>query len=126
MKPNFFDMTVVDVEKARHFFEQVFGWHFEKSPTAYEYYKIDTGPAREPGIEGGIGGIKHARLAEGRPLTQITVPVDDLEASLAKVRDSGGYVCEEKQPIPGIGWYAVCAEPGGLKFGLLQTDPKAA
>lgn len=126
MKPNFFDMTVHDVEQARRFFEQVFGWHFEKSPTAYEYYRIEAGPSGEPGIDGGIGGVKHARIAEGRPLTQVTVPVTDLEATLAKIRESGGYVCEGKLPIPGIGWYATCAEPGGLKFGLLQSDPKAA
>ena len=27
---------------------------------------------------------------------------------------------EPKMPIPGIGWYATCAEPGGLVFGLIQ------
>lgn len=26
-------------------------------------------------------------------------------------------------PIPGIGWYATCAEPGGLVFGLMQPTP---
>jgi uncharacterized protein len=126
MKPNFFDMTVHDVEQARQFFEHVFDWKFEKSPTAYEYYKIETGDSKEPGINGGIGSIKHAPVAEGRPLTQVTVPVTDIEATLAKVRQAGGYVVDDKLPIPGIGWYAICAEPGGLKFGLLQSDPKAA
>jgi len=24
--------------------------------------------------------------------------------------------------IPGIGWYATCAEPGGLLFGMIQAD----
>jgi hypothetical protein len=27
--------------------------------------------------------------------------------------------------VPGIGWYATCAEPGGLLFGLIQADPAA-
>ena len=27
-----------------------------------------------------------------------------------------------KVPIPGIGWYATCSEPGGLRFGLIQVD----
>ncbi|MBI5636484.1 MAG: VOC family protein [Nitrospinae bacterium] len=37
----------------------------------------------------------------------------------------GGSVVEQKMVIPGIGWYATCAEPGGLKFGLLQVDQNA-
>ena len=38
---------------------------------------------------------------------------------------AGGHVVEPRMPIPGIGWYATCAEPGGLKFGLIQADESA-
>jgi len=87
MKPNFFDLTVHDVEQARTFFETVFGWKFEKFPTAYEYYRIQTGAPDEAGIDGGIGAIKHASIAEGRPLTQVSIPVADLDAFIAKVQE---------------------------------------
>ena len=91
----------------------------------YEYYRIEAGPANEPGIDGGIGAIKGAPLSEGRPLTQVTVPVASLSEALGRVVAGGGSVVEQRTPIPGIGWYATCAEPGGLKFGLIEADPTA-
>ena len=125
MKPTYFDFTVSDLDSARQFFEEVLGWRFEKFPMPYEYYRIQAGPPEEPGIDGGIGAVRDAPTAEGRPLTQVTMPVDDLDEVLTKVEESKGQIIESKMPIPGIGWYATCAEPGGLKFGLLQVDPTA-
>jgi predicted enzyme related to lactoylglutathione lyase len=126
MKPTYFDMTVHDVDRARRFFESVFGWRFAKLPASDEYYRIEAGPADEPGINGGIGMVGQARISEGRPLTQVTIPVPDLEDFIVKIKEYGGYVLEPKMAIPGVGWYATCAEPGGLVFGLLEADPKAA
>ena len=39
---------------------------------------------------------------------------------------SGGRVVEAKRVIPGIGWFATCADPGGVLFGVLQPDPSAS
>lgn len=125
MKPAYFDLTVRDVTEARAFFENVLGWRFEKFPMPYEYYRIQAGPEGEPGIDGGIGSIGDAPLAGGRPLTQITMPVLDLDAVLALVQANGGRIVEARMSIPGVGWYATCAEPGGLLFGLVQADENA-
>lgn len=125
MKPQYFDFTVGDLTAARRFFEALFGWRFERFPMPYEYYRIQTGNADEPGIDGGIGAVADTRASGGRPLTQVTIPVPDLDAFVARVKANGGRVIEEKLPIPGIGWYATCAEPGGLTFGLIQADPTA-
>jgi predicted enzyme related to lactoylglutathione lyase len=124
-KPTYFDFTVHDVGAARAFFEKVFGWRFERFPMPYEYYRIQAGPAGEPGIDGGIGAVKDAPAAGGRPITQVTVPVANLEQSIAKVLASGGQLVEPKLAIPGVGWYATCAEPGGLRFGIVQADANA-
>ncbi len=122
MKPTYFDLTVSDLEAARGFFGEVLGWNFERFPMPYEYYRIQAGAADEEGIDGGIGAVTDAPLADGRPMTQVTIPVENLDAVLKRVRDSHGHIVEPKMPIPGIGWYATCAEPGGLKFGLIQAD----
>jgi predicted enzyme related to lactoylglutathione lyase len=124
MKPCYFDLTVHDVDQARRFFANVFGWQFRKLPSSDRYYRIKTGPKDEPGINGGIGVVGQARISQGRPLTQITIPVPNLEESIEKIKESGGYVLETRMAIPGVGWYATCAEPGGLIFGLLERDPK--
>jgi predicted enzyme related to lactoylglutathione lyase len=126
MKPCYFDMTVHNVDQARRFFGNVFGWQFQKLPSSDQYYRIEAGPQDEPGINGGIGVVGQARISEGRPLTQVTVPVSNLEEFIEKIKEYGGYVLETRMAIPGVGWYATCAEPGGLVFGLLERDPKAA
>jgi predicted enzyme related to lactoylglutathione lyase len=125
MKPTHFDLTVRDVGQAKAFFERVLGWRFERFDMPYEYFRIRAGPVAQAGIDGGIGAISDAPLSEGRPMTQVTVPVSVLEEVLAMVVEAGGSVVEPKTPISGVGWYATCAEPGGLKFGLIQADPSA-
>jgi uncharacterized protein len=126
MKPIHFDLTVPNVAQARRFFENLFGWRFERfADVPYEYYRIQAGPPDEPGIDGGIAATADAPLAADRPMTALTVPVADLDATLAKVQAEGGRLVEPKMPIPGIGWYATCAEPGGLLFGVIQEDPRA-
>ena len=125
MKPTYFDLTVSDVNHAMTFFGKVLGWRFVKFEMPYEYYRIQAGPEGQAGIDGGIGGIKDSLISEGRPMTQITVPVSDLNDVLARVIAAGGAVVEPRMPIPGIGWYATCTEPGGLKFGVIQADESA-
>jgi predicted enzyme related to lactoylglutathione lyase len=125
MKPTYFDLTVHDVAKAKVFFENVLGWRFERFDMPYEYSRIRAGPETESGIDGGIGAVKDAPLSGGEPMTQVTVPVLDLEEILALVTGAGGRIVEPRMAIPGIGWYATCAEPGGLRFGLIQADQDA-
>jgi predicted enzyme related to lactoylglutathione lyase len=125
VKPTYFDLTVSDIGQARSFFEATLGWRFEKFDMPYEYYRITAGSESEPGIDGGIGAVKDTPLSEGRPMTQVTVPVANLNEVVARVVAHGGSIVEPRIPIPGIGWYATCAEPGGLKFGLIEADPAA-
>lgn len=125
MKPTYFDFTVENLPEAKHFFEHAFGWRLEKFPMPYEYYRIQAGPEDEPGIDGGIGAIADTPTAQGRPLTQVTIPVPDLDECIARIEELGGTVIEPKMPIPGIGWFAACAEPGGLLFGVMEADPEA-
>lgn len=122
MKPTYFDLTVTNVGEARKFFEKVLGWRFEKFDMPYEYYRIHAGPEGEFGIDGGIGSTRDAPLSGGRAMTQVTVPVADLAEVLTRVVGNGGSVVEPRTPIPGVGWYATCAEPGGLRFGLIEAD----
>jgi uncharacterized protein len=125
MRPTYFDLTVKDVGQARAFFERVLGWRFERFAMPYEYFRIQAGPEGEAGIDGGIGALADAPIAGGIPQTQLTVPVSDLDQVLARVQACRGCVIEPRMPIPGVGWYATCAEPGGLRFGVIQADANA-
>jgi predicted enzyme related to lactoylglutathione lyase len=50
---------------------------------------------------------------------------DDIDASIAKVRGGGGEA-EDKQPIPGVGWFSGCKDTEGNAFSLFQSDESAA
>lgn len=125
MKPTYFDMTVRDLSAARQFFGRVFAWRFERFAMPYEYYRITAGLADEPGIDGGMGQLSELGAATDRPMVTLTIPVSDLDAMITSVTENGGTVIEPRMPIPGVGWYATCAEPGGLMFGMIQADSKA-
>ena len=126
VKPTHFDLSVQDLGAARRFFETAPGWRFERFPMPYECYRIQAGPVGEPGIDASMGAIADAPLAAGRPFAQLTVPVPDLDPAKSRVLEAGGRVVEPRLPIRGVGWYATCAEPGGLCFGLIQADASAS
>lgn len=126
MKPQYFDLTVVDVDAARRFFEACLGWRFEPFGPIPGYYRIQAGDADEPGIDGGIGAAPDSPVAEGRPLTLMTIPVADVDEVIRRVEQNAGRIVEAKHAIPGVGWFCTCAEPGGLLFGVLQPDLRAA
>jgi hypothetical protein len=125
LKPQYFDLTVVDVEAARRFFEVCLGWRFVPFESIPGYYRIQAGEPADPGIDGGIGAAKDFPQSEGRPLTLMTIPVPDLNDVIIKIEQNGGRVVEPKRAIVGIGWFCTCSEPGGLLFGILQSDPAA-
>ena len=50
-----FEMNVKDVHKTISFYEDVFGWRFQKWNGPMDYWLIMTGDEDEPGIDGGLG-----------------------------------------------------------------------
>jgi predicted enzyme related to lactoylglutathione lyase len=46
---------------------------------------------------------------------------DDIEASIAKVREFGGKA-DDKTPIPHVGWFSHCVDTEGINFSLFESD----
>jgi len=53
------------------------------------------------------------------------VNVKSLENTIDQARKLGATVMKEKTPVPGMGWFAIIADPQGNPFGIWQTDPTA-
>ena len=49
---------------------------------------------------------------------------DDIDASIATVRELGGKA-EDKSPVPTHGWFAACSDSEGNAFSLWQSDSTA-
>jgi len=49
---------------------------------------------------------------------------DDIDASIAAVRELGGKA-DDKSPVPTHGWFAACTDSEGNAFHLWQADANA-
>jgi uncharacterized protein len=107
-----FEINAKDTSRAKRFYSALFGWKYKDSDIpGIEYYLIDdTNPP----------GAINPNQQEPGPV--VYFDTDDIDASIGKVRESGGK-SDDKQPIPGQGWFAGCVDPEGNKFSLYQNDP---
>ena len=80
-----------DVERARRFYEAVFGWRFEAwGPPGF--YNIDTGTADHPGIHGALHARSEPLSGTGVRGFSCTVAVDDLAETRDRVVANDGSV----------------------------------
>lgn len=91
-----------DVERARHFYEAVFGWRFEAwGPPGF--YNVMTGDDDRPGIQGALHGRDEPLSGGGNRGFTCTVAVDDLAAIREKVVANAGTITHEEIEIPTVG-----------------------
>lgn len=106
-----FELAAKDGKAAKDFYAKLFGWTYKDASVAGvgDYFLID---GAEPG--GALSGY-----TDKGPL--VYFGTEDIEASIRKVRDLGGKA-EDKQPIPGQGWWSGVTDPFGNSYGLFQDD----
>jgi predicted enzyme related to lactoylglutathione lyase len=119
-RPNHFDISADDPERAAAFYSSAFGWTFAKWDGPMDYWLITTGEAGEPGIDGGL-----VARSEGAPPLMHTIDVPSIDEYSERVTAAGGTVLRPKSPIPEVGWFAYCADSEGNPFGLMEADPDA-
>ncbi|HEX2712631.1 MAG TPA: VOC family protein [Candidatus Acidoferrales bacterium] len=116
-----FDIPADDASRAAAFYSKVFGWKITKweGSGPMVYWMVSTGKDEEPGINGGLS----KRQGPGGITNTIDVSSVDEYASL--VTKNGGEVLTQKMPIPTVGYFALCADPEGNPFGIMQFDKTA-
>ncbi|PYL65955.1 MAG: glyoxalase [Verrucomicrobia bacterium] len=116
-----FEIYTDDPDTVRPFYEDVFGWKFNKFDGPIEYWLVTTGNEKEPGINGGL-----ARPREGQSAgTLNTIAVPSFDQAIKKIEQRGGNICVPKMAIPGVGWLAYAQDPAENVFGILEPDTKA-
>ncbi|HVY73900.1 MAG TPA: VOC family protein [Puia sp.] len=122
-----FEIQADDVDRAKSFYEKVFGWKIDQMMTAEEggmdYWGLKTGPDGTPGINGGL----YQRPADNKLYTyDCTLQVDDIDQAIEAVKKNGGKIRGDKMEIPGVGWFAGGTDTEGNRFGIMQpTDWEA-
>jgi uncharacterized protein len=106
------EFAAQDMDRAEKFWEGVGGWSIESAGMPGIDYRMF-----QEGDQG--GAVMQSDGSTKGPV--IYFGSDDIDADLAKVREFGGEA-EEKQPIPGVGWFARCKDTEGNAFSLFQSD----
>lgn len=112
-----FEIAARDDKRAMDFYKSVFGWAFQDSGMPGVSYNL-TEAGGEP------GGAVYA-MEDVEPSVLVYFDTDDIEGSIEKVRDAGGQA-DDKQPIPGVGWFSHCTDTEGNRFGLFLSDESVA
>ncbi len=112
------ELQTDNVDAARAFYGELFDWEVEEMPMGEFTYTMMKPNVGDPQVMGGIMP-KQAPDAPNHWLSYIAV--DDVAASLAKVKNLGGNVLADKTEIPEYGWMGVVQDPTGAVFGLWQA-----
>lgn len=124
-----FEIHADDVQRARAFYEAVFGWTFEdwSEFAGMPYLGATTGPEDQPGINGAIMQRRSAWGGVGAPVNGavLTMGSDDFDATAEKVLQAGGQVALAKHALPGMAWQGYFMDTEGNVFGVHQPDPTA-
>jgi predicted enzyme related to lactoylglutathione lyase len=119
------DLTTSDPDKAEAFYTQLFGWTVVHQETRRESggsvtYRVISNAGTEMG---GIMGTADAGLSPDQvPSHWLShIYVTDVDAIAARARELGGVVHSEPQDIPGVGRFAVIADPQGGMFSALSV-----
>ncbi|MGV9455520.1 VOC family protein [Streptomyces sp. NPDC003635] len=119
------ELYTTDTEGAKKFYGDVFGWWYSdmELPGGSGAYALIT-PADQPEerMQGGIMGLSAEDLAltDGKPYWHPVFDVEDCDAAIARVTQNGGSVQMGPEDAEGVGRLAVCVDPSGADFVVLQ------
>lgn len=119
-----YELMTSDPAGAISFYKDVVGWGTEDSGLPGMDYTLLT-------VDGAhVGGVmaipEEARQAGARPAWWGYIYADDLEASIAQAQAAGAKIHRPLTDIPGVGRFAVLADPQGAAFYLFNSTREGA
>jgi len=118
-----FEIPADNLERAKAFYQQAFGWQISQYP-GMEYHMVGTTPVDQktqmPTEPGAINGGMTKRNNEVKN-TVITVDVTDIDSSLKSIEKLGGKIIQNKQPVADMGFTAYFKDTEGNIIGLWQS-----
>lgn len=116
-----FEYQVNDLERAKKFYAELFGWTFE---TMMDDYFLVVGEGVGPGNS--LSGALMARNSTAHPAgtaprgAVLVWEVDDVNAKYALALGNGGAEAAPPEDYEGVGRVAYCEDGEGNLFGMLQ------
>ena len=115
-----FEIPAGDLEKAKKFYSEVFGWQI----MPYNDWYLSVVAAESDGNKmskekGAINGGIQKRGPRAKMPT-IIIQVKNIDDSSAKIKKNGGKIAVEKEKISDMGFYAQFDDTEGNRIGLFQ------
>lgn len=102
------ELGTKDVEGAKKFYGEIFGWTFDDSGDGYPHIKVG---------DEMIGGIRKMGADEQQPTSWLGyIAVDDVAATVSRITAAGGQVHLPTTTMENVGTFAVAADPTGGVF----------
>jgi uncharacterized protein len=127
-----FELPADDPERAANFYRELFGWDITRwegsadGREGFEYWMVRTVPTDAKGqpIRPGVNGGLMRRMYPGQTLVNY-INVESVDEFVHRAKRLGATVMMEKQPVPGMGWFAQLTDPEGNVFAVWELDASA-
>jgi hypothetical protein len=129
-----FEIPADDIERAKKFYNELFGWKIEKLPgTAdsqltsaatgqpIEYWMLTT--TDDKGNKAIGGGMMKRQMPDHRITNYINV--NSVDEYVSKVEKLGGKVTTPKHTVPGRGYFALCLDTENNPFAVWESNESA-
>jgi predicted enzyme related to lactoylglutathione lyase len=112
------ELLTSDPEAASTFYKEIFGWTVEKRDMGPmgTYFGLLRGDKQ-------AGGIMKSQMSDAPPAWLCYVAVADVDATAKRVEGLKGKLIVPPKDIPGIGRFAVHADPLGAVSAVFKADP---
>ncbi len=120
--PCWYELSTSDLAAAEEFYGTVLGWSMSDSGMPGMTYHLASA----------ADGVMVAGMSEGMPGEDGQTPppnwlvyfaCDDCDVTATATSAAGGSVLSPPMDIPGTGRFAICTDPQGAAFGILQPLP---
>jgi len=114
-----FEIGCQDIEKAKKFYGELFGWNFDAYGPAAMINNIGMKPdgSGGPGIGGHLNSLGH----EPHKYVTVYAGVENLQASIDQAVKLGGKCIVPPVEVPGMGHFSWIADPEGNVVGLWKA-----
>jgi uncharacterized protein len=116
-----FAINADDLQRARRFYENVFGWRFEPwGPPGF--YLIHTGTPDDPGVQGAMQKRRELVPSLRTIGYECTVGVESADGVAKAAEANGGKVIMAKTILPTVGELVWLQDPEGNIVGAMKYD----
>jgi predicted enzyme related to lactoylglutathione lyase len=122
---SWYELTTQNVDAAKPFYQELFGWGLEQS-------KLSPVPYTEITVNGtAVGGMMRIDEQWGEGWDKIPphwmtyITVDNVDATIEVIKANGGASCMPAFDLPNIGRLGICNDPSGAVFTIIQFNAPA-